>query len=157
MSDDATLTLDELRDRVDSIRTVMLTTIDEAGTLSSRPLTVADVDDEGHVVFVVGKDADWVVAGVSAANVAFVDDRTWVSVAGRLTFSDHGDLLDELWNPMVANFFPDGKESATVAHLASDRWEYWTAPNRVAQVYEMVKGKVTGEMPDLGESGTIET
>ena len=153
---DHQLSLSDVRTQVSDIRVAMLTTIDEAGTLSSRPLTVQDIDEEGHVVFVVDKNADWVTAGVSAVNVALSDDNIWVSIAGRLTFTDDPALLDELWGPLTSEFFPDGKETATVAHVAAETWEYWTSPNRFAQAFEISKSMITGEQPDLGTSGRID-
>jgi general stress protein 26 len=97
---------------------------------------------------------------VQAVNVALVDESgTWVSIAGRAHVSVDQALLDELWDPMTDAYFPDGKEpgSAVVLEVQADRWEYWTAPNRVAQLIEMVKATFTGTDPELGVSGTVET
>jgi len=162
MSDDsnssASMTIDDLRDRLQGDRTAMLTTVDERGTLSARPLSIQTYNDFGDVFFLVSRDADWVSVGTEAANVAIVDDgSTWLSIAGRLHITDEAKLLDELWNDDAAAWFPDGKSTAMVAHVQSDRWEYWTAPNAAVQVVEFVKAKVTDSAPDLGESGTIET
>ena len=158
MSDD-TITIDDLRERLKGERTAMLTTVDERGTLSARPLTVQTFNDYGDVFFLVGRDADWVSLGTTeAANAAIVDEgSTWVSVAGRLHVVDDEQLLDELWDEASAAFFPNGRADAVVAHLQSDRWEYWTAATAAVQVFEFVKAKVTDDAPDMGESGTIET
>lgn len=153
------MTIEDLRDRLQGDRTAMLTTVDERGTLSSRPLSVQTFNDFGDVFFLVGRDADWVnPTATEAANVAIVDDgNTWVSIAGRLHISDDQKLLDELWDDHSAAYFPNGKGDAVVAHLQSDRWEYWTATNAAVQVFEFVKAKLTDDAPDMGESGTIET
>ena len=156
---DREYTLDELRERVSDIRTVMLTNGDERGTLSSRPVTVQRVTGDGDVLFVVDRDADWVPAGVDPVNVAFVEDaHTWVSVAGRMAVDDDRALLDELWNPMLDAFFPDGRDAgAVVLRVQADRWEYWTAPNRLLQLVEIATAKITDQSPDLGTSGAVET
>ncbi len=153
------MTIEDLRDRLQGERTAMLTTVDERGTLSSRPLTVQTFNDYGDVFFLVGCDADWVNAvGTEAANVAIVDDgSTWLSIAGRLIISTDEKLLDELWDDTSAAYFPNGRADAVVAHVQSDRWEYWTAANAAVQVFEFVKAKVTHDAPDMGDSGTIET
>lgn len=152
-------TLADLIERVDSIRTVMVTTGDERGTLSSRPLTVQKVGDDGDVFFIVDREADWVTTLVEAANVAFVRrDRDWISVAGRAAVSDDPGLLDELWSPVTDAYFPDGKQSgATVLRVHADRWEYWSAPNQVAKFIEIAAAAVTDDPPDMGDSGTVET
>lgn len=152
-------TLADLIERTDGIRTVMVTTTDERGTLSSRPLTVQRVADNGDLYFIIDREAEWVGAASEPANVALVDaDTTWVSVAGRLILVDDRALLDELWDPMTDAFFPDGKENGPVVMVVqSDRWEYWTAPNKLSQMVEIARARLTGGTTDLGESGSIET
>ena len=99
---------------------------------------------------------------MDAANVAFVDgSTTWISVAGRAVIDDDAGLLDDLWNPLLDSFFPDGRASAVVLRVQSDRWEYWTAPNKLVQLVEIAKAKVgesdRPDRPDFGHSGTVET
>lgn len=152
------MTIDDLRARLTGERTAMLTTIDERGTLSSRPLVVQSYNDHGDVFFLVGRDSEWVGPDGVAANASIVDEgATWVSIAGRLRLSDDQKLLDELWDDHAAEYFPNGKEDATVAFVQSDRWEYWTAPTAAVQVFEFVKAKLTDDPVDLASSGTIET
>ena len=136
----------------------MLTTVDERGTLSSRPLTVQTFNEYGDVFFLVGRDAEWVTAGTDGANVSIVDDgATWLSIAGRLQFSDDPKLLDELWDSASEAWFENGKSDAQVAFVQSDRWEYWTAPTAPVQVFEFLKAKLSDSTMDAGDSGTIET
>lgn len=153
------LTIEDIKERLQGDRFAMLTTVDERGTLSARPLTVQTYNDFGDVFFLVSRDADWVnVGSTDAANAAIVDDgSTWLSIAGRLHIATDEKLLDELWNDTAAAWFPNGKADAVVAHLQSDRWEYWTAPTAAVQVFEFVKAKLTDDPIDAGESGTIET
>lgn len=156
-TDPQPLDLAALRRRVDGIRTVMVTTADESGSLSSRPLTVQTVSSDGDVMFVIDRDADWAHPPMGSANVAFVDSATWVSVAGEAVIHEDTALLDDLWNPLLDGFFPDGRASAVVLEVRADRWEYWTAPNKLTQLVEIVSAKFTDHEPDLGDSGTVET
>jgi general stress protein 26 len=152
------LDLADVRKRVAKVRTVMLTSVDEHGTLSSRPLTPQHLSESGDVHFVVGRDADWVSSNMGAVNVAFVDgSSTWISVAGRAVLDDDSQLLDDLWNPTLDTYFPDGRAGAVVVRVESDRWEYWTAPNRLGRLVEMARARVSDDRPEAGESGTIET
>lgn len=157
---DEPLDLAALRERVAGVSTVMVTTIDEQGTLSSRPITVQEIDDSGDVWFVVDRHADWVHDGVDAVNVAFVDDgATWVSVAGRVALDDDAERLRRLWNPGLDAWFPDGPQTDGVVamHVQADRWEYWTAPNQLARLVELATATVTDTPPDLGDAGAVET
>lgn len=152
------LDLPALRKRISKVRTVMLTSIDERGTLSSRPMTVQHLAESGDVLFVVDRDADWVTPGMEAVNVAFVDgSSTWISVAGRAVLDDDSQLLDDLWNAVLDTYFPDGRANAVVLRVESDRWEYWTAPNKLAQLVDTAKARAGGDRPEPGTSGAVET
>lgn len=155
MSDD-TIELTDLRERVEEVRVAMVTTTDERGLLSSRPLTVQRIDEHGNVYFIVARDADWLPrAGV--ANVALVDEsRTWVSVSGTTELVTGTSLLSDLWDEATDAFFPDGRDGAVVLQVHADRWEYWTAPNRIGQMIELAKAYAMDRPPEFGESGTIE-
>lgn len=155
---DDELDLAALRERVVKVRTVMLTSLDERGTLSSRPLTVQHLSESGDVYFVVGRDADWVSSNIDAVNVAFVDNSsTWISVAGRAVLDEDSQLLDDLWNPLLDTYFPEGRAAAVVVRVESDRWEYWTAPNRLGRLVEIARARAADDRPEAGESGTLET
>lgn len=157
---DEPLDLGALRARVAGVDTVMVTTIDEQGTLSSRPVTVQEVDEVGDVWFVVDRHADWVHDGVDAVNVAFVDEgSTWVSIAGRAALDDDAERIRRLWDPVLDAWFPDGPETDGVValHVQADRWEYWTAPNQAARLVESAKATLTDAPADLGRSGAVET
>lgn len=156
MSDEP-LTIDELRERVEEVRVAMATTIDEHGLLASRPLTVQRIDERGDVYFIVGRDADWAADG-QAMNVSLVDDgRTWVSVVGRAEYVEGTSLLSDLWDEMTDTYFPDGPEGAVALQVHADRWEYWTAPNKIAQLAGMAKAFLMDTQPDVGDSGSIGT
>lgn len=156
MSDEQ-LTVDDVRERVEEVRVAMATTIDEHGLLASRPLTVQRIAENGDVFFIVGRDADWAIDG-QAMNVSLVDDhRSWVSVVGRAEYVEGTSLLSDLWDEMTDTYFPDGPESAVALQVHADRWEYWTAPNKIAQLAGMAKAFLMDTQPDVGESGSIDT
>jgi general stress protein 26 len=158
--DDAGADLDlvALRERVAKVRTVMVTSGDERGTLSSRPLTVQHVSESGDVSFVIDRDADWVSPTMDAVNVAFVDgSTTWISVAGRGVIDDDTQLLADLWDRVLESYFPGGRASAVVLRVQADRWEYWTAPNKPNHLIEIATARVSDDRPDMGDSGTVET
>lgn len=156
MSDEP-LTIDELRERVEEVRVAMVTTVDEHGLMSSRPLTVQRIDERGDVYFIVARDAEWAAAG-QTMNVALVDeDRTWISVVGGAEYVEGTSLLSDLWDETTDTFFPDGQDSAVVLQVHAARWEYWTAPNRLGRMVGMAKAFLMDSPPDLGDSGSIET
>jgi general stress protein 26 len=148
------LSLDEVRERIEEVRVAMVTTPEADGALSSRPLTIQRIGDDGDVEFLIDRDAGWAVEGQNV-DVAIVDDgRTWVSVSGQAAYIDDRAVVDELWDEISEQFF-DGPQDAIVMRVDAVAWSYWAAPNRVAQVYELAKAVVTDRRPDLGTSGVI--
>ncbi len=159
MSDE--MTLDELRERLSSVRTVMVSSLDPEGSISARPLTVQEIDDRGDIWFIVARDAHWVTPGEDlTVNVAFTDDDegVWVSFSGRGAVVDDRARRDELWDPITDAYFPEGKEgdNAVVLHVRSDRAEWWTGTGTLQHVFELVKSKLGGDHPDLGDRGTVD-
>lgn len=154
---DEPLTIDDLRERVEDVRVAMITTSDQHGRLSSRPLTVQRIDERGDVYFIVGRDADWAIAG-QAITVALVDDgRTWISVLGHAAYVEGTSLLSDLWDETTDTFFPDGPDGAVALQVHADRWEYWTAPDRFGRIAGLARAFLMDSPPDLGDSGSVAT
>lgn len=151
-------TVDALRDRLGSHPIAMITTADDRGTLSSRPLTVQEMDMTGNVRFLVDRNADWMqdFKG-AAANASFTDEADcWVSVAGKLRVVDDPSLVDRYSNALTNSYFDEASEPI-VLEMRSDHIEWWAADGRLRQLFELAKAKVARKSPELGESGTIET
>lgn len=149
--------LDELLSPGDTLMVVTAT----GGRMSSRPLTVARLDDD-VVRILVDATADWArpLSGEFDTHVAFTDDRdnTWVSMNGAGTISDDRALIDELWNPAAGSFFEDGKDTPGVAVLsiAVTDGEYWSTPSgRLGSLLTIVKAKL-GDAESIGERGTVD-
>jgi general stress protein 26 len=155
------LALEKVVEIMKGDRFCMLTSVGEVGRLQSHPMTPQEVTSEGDVWFFIDTTSDHAahIRAEKRVNLAFADGSTWLSVAG------HGDVrqdrakIDELWNPMVEAWFPEGKDAANVGLLfvESDTAEYWDTPGgRVASALAFVKAKVTGRRPDVGESDSVE-
>lgn len=84
--------MNDVRDRLSGVRTAMVTTADERGTLSSRPVTKQEIDGAGNVWFLVDGSAAWVEpADGSPINAAFVDgEDSWVSFSGMVAWCETG-------------------------------------------------------------------
>lgn len=153
---DTITTVEDVRRRLSDERIAMVTSIDEQGTLSARPLTIQEIDADGDVWFLVDRRADWVepLAG-GPVNAAIADDDTWVSFAGRATLINDHDRIEQLSDPMSRSYFSD--DAVPVAlRVATDRIEWWAAPNKAVQLIELVKSTVTDSPPDMGDRGSIE-
>ena len=143
-------------------RFVMLTSIGvgDQGRLHSHPMTPQEVVDDGSVWFFLDATSEQAnnVTAEKRVNLAFVDASTWLSLAGHASLHRDQARIDELWNPAVEAWFPDGKDSEKVVLLLvePDSAEYWDSPGgRVATALAFVKSKVTGDQP-RGENETVD-
>lgn len=149
-------TIEDIRNEFDNVRTVMVTTIDERGTLSSRPITLQDIDINGDVWLLVDRNADWVKAlNGGAINVSATKSDAWASFAGRAFLVTEQSRVDMLMSRVAKAFFAPDAEPAAL-RIATDRIEWWTADGRIVTALEIAKALVTGGSVDAGQSGAIE-
>ncbi len=155
------LELDKVVEIMRGDRFCMLTSVGEQGRLQSRPMTPQQVTDGGDVWFFIDATSEHadLIRNEKRVNLAFSDGSTWLSVAGHGDVRQDRDKVEELWNPMVEAWFPDGKDSPSVALLfvESDSAEYWDTPGgRVASALAFAKAKVKGDRPAVGESASVD-
>ena len=145
-------------------RFCMLTSVgvSDEGRLHSHPMTPQEVTDDGDVWFFLDGTSEQ-AANITAekrVNLAFADGSTWLSVSGHASLQRDQARIDELWNPMVEAWFPEGKDSEKVRLLLveADSAEYWDSPGggRIASVLAFAKSKVTGQRPDVGEKLAVD-
>lgn len=142
-------------------RFCMLTSVGDQGRLHSHPMTPQQVTDDGDVWFFIDATSDQArnLTAEKRVNLAFANGSTWLSVAGHASLHEDRTRIDELWNPTVEAWFPEGKDAPEVRLLQveSDSAEYWDSPGgRIASALAFAKSKVTGERPDVGVSDTVD-
>ncbi|MBM6399228.1 pyridoxamine 5'-phosphate oxidase family protein [Phycicoccus sonneratiae] len=150
-----------VKELVEDQRTAMLTTVHtESGALTSRPMTLQEVDDDGTFWFLALADSAPAheIEAHSRVNVAFTKEGAWVSVAGTAEVRRDPAKARELWNEFAKTWFQKEPEDPEVAVIRIDgeTAQYWDSPGRVATVVEMVRARVTGEQPEPGESHTVD-
>lgn len=141
-------------------RFCMLTSVAGDQELHSHPMTPQQIEDDGGVWFFLDNTSETAtnLSADSRVNLAFGDSSDWLSVAGTGTLHHDRQKIEELWNPMVEAWFPDGKDSPELRLLKVEPQsaQFWDTPGgRVASVFAFVRTKVTGERP-VGASGTVE-
>lgn len=150
-----------IKELVEDQRTAMLTTVHtETGALTSRPMTLQEVDDDGTFWFLALADSSPAqeIQAHADVNVAFTKEGAWVSVAGKAEVRQDPAKAKELWNEFAKTWFQKEPEDPAVAviRVDGDTAQYWDSPGKVATVVEMVKARVTGDRPEPGESNTVE-
>ena len=150
----------QLKSLIEEIKIGMLTTVDDDGTIRSRPLQTVGVEDDGSLWFFTAASspkisearADGGRVNLSYANPAKHD---YVSVSGTATLSRDREKMKAMWSKWVEVFFPKGLDDPDLALLRVDveKAEYWDAPgSAVGRLYALAKGLTTGDTDALGEN-----
>jgi general stress protein 26 len=155
----------ELASKIKSVRFGMFTTIDQHGHLTSQPMTNQDVDADGGLWFYTSIATDlWEnIAANPKVNVSFAEpaDNLYVSISGTAERVVDRARIRELWNPMLAAWFPNGVDDPHLAmvRVAARTVHFWDSrENKVAQIFELAKAALSGTRPESepGQHGKIE-
>jgi general stress protein 26 len=154
---------EKLKQLVKDARIGMFTSMTADGKHVSRPMALQDVEFDGDLWFFTYSDSD-LVAQIRAnpqVNVSFSDDKqhAWTSVSGSAQQTDDRAKAEELWNPLLKAWFPDGLETPnlTLIKVHADSAEYWESAHssKVITLIGYAKAAVTGKTPDAGEHETV--
>lgn len=151
--------LDTIAAKIKDVKFGMFTTVDANRALSSRPLTQQQVDPNGQMWFFTSDESAFTreLLGNPQVNVSFADvgDSLYVSVSGSATLLKDRAKAEELWNPLVKAWFPEGLDDPHLSLIKVDiqSAEYWDSDaSKMRQFFEMAKAAITGEpAKDLGE------
>ena len=147
--------------RMDDVQAGML------GLKGNHPLIpmAPQVDDDvpGHVWFITAQDTDLAQATAAAPQpgrfvVADGGAGLYADVEGTLAQVENDAALDEVWNRIAAAWFEDGKQDGDVRLL---RFTPATAALSVTPtsgakfLYEIAKGNMSDDDPDLGSKGNV--
>ena len=147
---------------IENIHICMLTTVAADGTLDSRPMGLKTQDFDGTLWFLTRKESGKVgeIAEDAHVSVVFAEpgDSKYVSMKGRARVKQDRARIDELWNPMMKAWFPEGKDDPSIAVLEVTVAEaqYWEASSsKLIWGAKYLAAAVTGGKVDVGESGTV--
>ncbi|HVF42190.1 MAG TPA: pyridoxamine 5'-phosphate oxidase family protein [Pyrinomonadaceae bacterium] len=156
--------LAKLREIVKAVDICMLTTVDEGGRLHSRPMSNnREIEFGGDLWFFTygsSHKADE-VGRVPKVNASFADvaSRQYASLTGRAEVVRDRAKIEELWQPQLKAWFPEGVDTPDIALLkvTVERAEYWDGSQSVvSHAAGLVSSLVTGEPAELGENEKLE-
>jgi general stress protein 26 len=135
MANTTDLDLKKLRDLIKNIEFCMLTTIDDDGSLRSRPMsTNRQVEANGDLWFFIYASSHKVaeVNRHHQVNVSFSapDRQCYVSLSGTAELVQDRAKIQELWLPELKAWFPQELDEPDIALLkvTASKAEYWDAP-----------------------------
>ena len=152
-----TLTAEEFWDRLEGINAGML----GAGEARHVPMSHYVEPETDRLWFITAQGTDLVKACQTGADASYIvasgDGKLYARMHGRARVETDQAKIDELWNPIAGAWFEDGKDDPDVRLIRVDltEAEVWATDGGLKFLYETAKAHVTGEMPDMGEHGTI--
>lgn len=153
---------DKLWRQIKNIKVCMLTTIDEDGTLRSRPMAGWQDAFDGTLWFFTRASSHKVheIGNHHEVNLAYAepDRQDYVSVSGRAELVRDPDKARQLWREYLTTWFPKGLDDPDMALLkvTVEKAEYWDAPSSaMVYLYGYAKAKLTGEAPKPGENEKV--
>lgn len=161
MQDNREESIEKLKSLIEDIDFGMLTTMD-GGKLRSRPMSTQQAEFDGDLWFFTSDKTHKVneIEADNRVNVAYSmpSDNVYVSVSGTAQLVKDREKIEELWNPILKAWFPDGLDDSHLALLkvTVEEAEYWDSPNsKLVQMYGFVKALVTGQPAQGGENEKI--
>lgn len=141
----------------------MMTTVDEAGELQSRPMSTQKAEFNGDVYFFTYDYSNKIrhIAANPKVNLAYSqpEKMNFVSLKGDAEMLKDRGKMEELWSPELRAWFPEGLETPgiTLIKVSVKTAEYWDSPSSlVSHVVGLVKATITGESPQTGDNVTVE-
>lgn len=143
---------------IEDIPIAMLTTIEEDGTLASRPMAALEIDAQGAVWFFTDLRSPKVMH-LRVASLSFADTAhaTYVSLSGRGEVDTDRGRIQRLWTTFAKPWFPDGPDSPNLALLkfVPDAVDYWDGPkSQMVRAFGVLASVVAGKPVAMGEHGS---
>lgn len=130
--------------------------------LTTRPMSVQKVCDQGNFWFLSSSESDKnaEIAIDERVQLFFLNtsDYEFLSVYGKATISRDKQKIDELWNDIAKAWFEDGKEDkrVTVIKVTPEEGFYWDTKNgKLVSMIKILASAVTGKTMEEGVEGTI--
>ena len=145
------------------IKFAMLTTVEEDGSLHSRPMTTQEVEFDGDLWFFTKASAPkvWEAAEHRQVNVSFADPEKskFISASGQAQLVRDQAKMKELWKPAYKIFFPEGLQDPDIALLKIkvEKAEYWdSSPTSIGRAFDFAKAFLTKDASKLGDHAKVE-
>ena len=121
------------------------------------PMTAFAEPESGKIWFYTNRSSDLAGAGERGAPAVFIvmakDQELQACIRGELRSSSDSLHRDKYWGPMVAAWFPKGKEdpNLTLLCLICEDADVWVSDaGRLKFGWEMAKANLIGSTPDVG-------
>jgi len=154
--------IDKFKELVKHESTCLFTTQLTQVPLTTRPMSVQKVCDQGNFWFMSASDSDKNQEIASDPRVQlFISNPSnyeFLSVYGHATISRDRDKIEEFWSDIAKAWFPDGKDDPriTIIKVTPDTGFYWdTKDGKLISLIKIAASAVSGKTLQEGVEGTI--
>ena len=155
--------LKKLKDLLKGTRICMLSTYNEEKGIHTRPMAYQDIDEESAIYFFTNEYSTKIdeISVNNEINISFtnIDDNNYVVLKAEASLSKDRAKMEELFNPMVKVWFPEGLDDPKLSLIKADvkTAEYWdSTSSKMVFLFNAAKSLITGEKYDESEHGKLE-
>lgn len=152
----------KIKDFVNDIKVCMFCTSVTDMPFRTRPMSTLEVDEEGNLWFFSAKSSDKNDEIKNDDTVQLIysknSDVHFLTITGKATIVEDQAKKDELWNPIVKAFFPEGKDdpNLSLVKIKPEAAHYWDTINgKMITWFKMAASAVTGNQNDVGVEGKL--
>ena len=127
-----------------------------------QPMTAFAEPDDNVLWFFTSDDNDLIKAVQDGEDRAMFivqakDQDYQACVSGRLSEDRDRERIERYWTPMVAAWFPRGKDdpNLTLLRFDLDDAQTWASKGAVRFAWEIAKANLTGDRPDVGSQRRV--
>lgn len=155
--------IEKFRDLVKDVSICMFTTLDENHDLSSRPMYTSLVDDEGNVWFFTNEFSEK-INEVSKDNLVHLIyshpvKNIYVDVKGTCSLIIDKKKMEELWEPVLEGWFPDGltDNRLCLVKVATETAHFWNhSSSKMGLLFQMIRSIAKGDQYKETEKGKLD-
>ncbi|RNI36619.1 general stress protein [Hanamia caeni] len=152
----------KIKDFVDDIKFCMFCTSVTDMPFRTRPMSTLEVDEEGNLWFFSAKSSDKNDEIKDNDTVQLIysknSDVHFLTITGKATIVQDQAKKDELWNPIVKAYFPQGKDdpNLSLVKIKPEAAHYWDTINgKMITWFKMAASAVTGNQNNVGVEGKL--
>jgi len=153
---------DRLWKEIDKGRFGMLGLVGEEHRDHFQPMTAYPERKTGTIWFFTRDDTDLAKAangGMAMMTFQTKDQDLHACLGGQLWASRDPERIEKFWNPILAAWYPEGKDDPhlTLLRLDLDSAAVWLSDaGPVKFAYEIARANIKGQKPDLGDRAEIQ-
>lgn len=129
--------------------------------VSPRPMAHHARQEDNALWFITPNETDISDAATQGKAARFIlacsHGKIYAVIDGHLTLETSKEMLKDVWSPMDAAWFEDGKDDDAVrlVRFAPKSAEVWVHDGSARELYEMARAMVSDKQPDVGGHGKI--